>query len=192
MIVARPADWAEGDLARVDTVVEAFVANPTFTTYPWPAEERRASVRQTLSSPMNLVFEAWKDGAFCGILLLEQVIPFVDAKFHFLFTDHDLVGKRKLLVNFLGTCFTEMRFHRISMEVPDGLKLEKFARKALGFRYEGEGRERYAKLPKTFTEDWLAKQGSRRTEAHFDGEVWRDIVLLRLLASDWQARFGTE
>lgn len=191
MIVARPAAWDEGDLARVDTVVEAFVANPTFATYPWEPEVRRQHAVTTLSSPQNLVFEAWKDGAFCGILLLEQIIPFVDAKFHFLFTDHDLVGKRKLLINFLGTCFTDMRFHRISMEVPEGLKLEKFARKALGFRYEGEGRERHAKLPNTFTEDWLAKQGSRRTQAHFDGEVWRDIVLLRLLASDWQARFGT-
>lgn len=191
MIVAKPADWSEGDLSRVDTVIDAFVANPSFTTYPWPEEERRASVIQALGNPHNLVFEAWKDGAFCGILLLERIIPFVDASFHFLFTDHDLVGKRKLLANFLGTCFTEMGFHRISMEVPEGMKLEKFARSSLGFRYEGEERDRPRHLPKSFTDDWVAKQGSRRTQAHYDGEVWRDIVLLRLLASEWQARFGT-
>ncbi len=192
MIVAKPADWSEGDLSRVDTLLETFVANPTFATYPWPADVRREHAVQTLSSPQNLVFEAWKDGAFCGILLLEQIIPFVDAKFHFLFTDHDLVGKRKLLANFLGTCFADMGFHRISMEVPEGMKIEKFARSALGFRYEGEDRDRHRQLPKSFTDDWVARQGSRRTQAHFDGEVWRDIVLLRLLASDWQARFGHE
>lgn len=191
MIVARPADWSSGDLSRVDTLVETFVENPTFATYPWEPEVRRDSLLQGLANPQNLVFEAWKDGDFCGILLLERIIPFVDAKFHFLFTDHDLVGKRKLLTNFLGTCFTDMGFHRISMEVPEGMRIEKFARAALGFRYEGEDRDRHRHLPKSFTDDWVARQGSRRTQAHFDGEVWRDIVLLRLLASDWQARFGT-
>lgn len=190
MIVARPAAWDEGDVSRIDTLVDTFVANPTFTTYPWPEDMRRQSFIQGLTSQQNLVFETWKDGDFCGILLLERIIPRIDAKLHFLFTDHDLVGKRKLLTNFLGICFRDMGFHRISMEAPEGMKIEKFARSALGFRYEGEERDRHRQLPKSFTDDWVARQGSRRTQMHFDGEQWRDVILLRLLASEWEGRYA--
>lgn len=198
-IVARPYDLQQGDPDRLILVIETFVENPAFATYPWPADVRRASAVQTLTNPQNLVFEAWKDGVFCGILLLERIIPYVDAQFHFLFTDHVLVDKRKLLVNFLGTCFREMGFHRLSAEVPDGSKMEKFYRQTLGFRYEGEGRQEAIQFPAKQDRDrWqavsskhsthLARQGSRRTQMSYDGETWRDIMCLRLLASEWEAR----
>lgn len=187
-IVARPYDFQQGDPDRLVPVIDTFVENPAFATYPWPADVRRASAIQTLTNPQNLVFEAWKDGVFCGILLLERIIPYVDAQFHFLFTDHVLVDKRTLLHNFLGTCFREMGFHRLSAEVPDGSKMEKFYRRTLGFRYEGEERPRHRLLSKEMPDNWPARQGSRKSQAHFDGETWRDIVCLRLLASEWEAR----
>jgi hypothetical protein len=200
MIVAKPANWDVGDPNRITTLIDTFVANPRFATYPWPDDIRRTHAVQTLGNPGNLVFEAWKDGQFCGILLLEHIIPFVDASFHFLFVDHDLVGKRALIVNFLGTCFRDMGFHRLSMEVPDFPNKERrrrqessllrFLRDSLGFRYEGEERARSKELSDVLSNEWVAKQGSRRSQAHFDGETWRDIVLLRLLASEWESKFG--
>lgn len=191
MLVAAPADWSIGDPARIDRLVDTYLQTPAFSTYPWPEDIRRADAIATLTSPYNCFFEVWKAGEFSGVLFLSRVTPKVDATFHFLFTDGDLVGKRQLLINFLGLCFRQMGFHRLTLEVPDGMRLEKFARKVLGFRYEGEERDRHPKLPASFTGDWVPKQGSRRSQAHFDGEVWRDIVCLRLLASEWEAQHGT-
>lgn len=189
-LIAKPFDWTEGDPARITALLDRFVATPSFVAYPCPEATRRDLGAQLLTNPAHLVYEAWQDGASVGVLLLDRIVPKVDARFHFLFLDRHLVGKRKLLINFLGFCFRDLGFHRISMEVPDGHGLEKFIRRTLGFRYEGEGRSRHRDLHDNLSQRWVAGQGSRREGAHFDGNAWRDIMLLRLLASEWEARFG--
>ena len=117
-------------------------------------------------------------------MILTRLVPQVDALIHFLFLDKNLANKRKLLGKILTYCFTDLGFHRLSMEVPEGIRLERFARKALGFRLEGEIRDRNPELPKCLTNDWVARQGSRIEQGYYDGQVWSDILRLRLLASE--------
>jgi len=189
-IIAKPFDWTEGDPARIEAILDRFVATPSFVAYPCPEETRRDLGAQLLTAPDHLVYEAWQDGQSVGVLLLDRIVPKVDARFHFLFLDRNLVGKRRLLTNFLGFCFLDLGFQRISMEVPEGHGIEKFIRRTLGFRYEGEARKRHRDLHDNLSQRWIAAQGSRREAAHFDGIAWHDIMLLRLLASEWEARYG--
>lgn len=190
MLIAKPFDWTEGDPARIKAILDRFVATPSFVAYPCPAETRRDLGAHMLTDPTHLVYEAWQDGASVGVMILDRIVPKVDARFHFLFLDRNLVGKRRLLINFLGFCFRDLGFYRISMEAPDGHGIEKFIRRTLGFRYEGEVRKRHRDLHDNLSQRWVAGQGSRREAGLYDGNAWRDIMLLRLLASEWEARHG--
>jgi RimJ/RimL family protein N-acetyltransferase len=184
MIYARPYDMArsvENNMA----ILDAFVANPHFLSYPQEPFAARQIGIWMLTDPGHVVFEAWRDKELLGVMLLTRIQPKVDALVHFLFLDKDLVGKRKLLQNFIDFCFTELEFHRLSMEVPEGIRLERFARKVLRFRLEGEIRPRNPELPKSLSDSWVARQGSRTEQGYFDGTTWSDILRLRLLASEW-------
>jgi hypothetical protein len=76
------------------------------------------------------------------------------------------------------------------MEVPEGIRLERFARKVLNFRLEGESRPRNPEMPRALADTWVARQGSRREQGYFTGTEWKDIVLLRLLACEWVGETG--
>lgn len=189
-LIAKPYRWDEGDPTRHTRLLDYFVEHPQWTTTPLSPEVARVHGAQLVTDPANVVYECWKDQTSIGILILSRVAPRVDAVLHFMFLDGDLVGKRRLLINFLGTCFHELGFRRLSLWTPDHSKLEKFARRVLGFRYEGEGRPRNPELSAALDMTWVAKQGSRREQSLFDGAEWRDMVVMRLLASEWDARFG--
>jgi hypothetical protein len=193
LIFAKPFDWTADPLANT-ALLDAFVAFPEFLAYPHSPEEARVLGAALLTHPEHVVYATYNGPELTGVIMLTRVAPRMDALMHFMFIDRDLVGKRKLLRNFIGFCFTDLGFNRLSMEVPDlkipderdrGTRLERFARKALGFRLEGETRDRPPELPKALDNRWMAKQGSRRQEAYFDGERWHDVVLLRLLAREW-------
>jgi RimJ/RimL family protein N-acetyltransferase len=139
----------------------------------------------------NVVWVTYTDQALTGMVVLTRIQPRVDALLHFMFLDKDLVSKRTLLKNLIAHCFRDLGFNRLSMEVPEGVRLERFARKVLGFRLEGESRPRNPELPKALTDNWVARQGSRREGAYFDGTDWKDVLLLRLLAREWVGE-GTE
>lgn len=202
MIYARPFDWQAANPIEVVALLDGFVAFPEFLAYPHSPEQARVLGAALLTDPKHLVFEARAGTDITGILMLTRVVPRVDALFHFMFIDRDLASKRKLLKNFLGYCFTDLGFHRLSMEVPDvkidleaggrdrGTRLERFARRTLGFRLEGEIRDRNPELPKCVTNDFIARQGSRSEQTYFDGQKWSDIVRLRLLASEWVGEPG--
>ena len=184
MIYARPYDVTrsvENNMA----LVQAFVENPQFLAYPMSPEEAGRVWIWMLTNPGHVVFEAWRDKELLGVMVLTRVIPRIDALLHFFFLDKDLVGKRKLLQNFIGYCFTELGFNRLSIEVPEKVRLERFARKVLRFRYEGESRPRNPELPACLDSTWVARQGSRTEGAYYNGETWTDILRLRLLASEW-------
>jgi len=197
MIYATPFDWRKADPVDVSDLLDAFVAHPEFLAYPYPPEVARAIGASLLSNPHNLMWGCYDTGKLTGIVIFTDVIPRVDALMHFLFLDQNLAGKRKMLRGILDYCFTDLQFQRISMEVPDRqgkrheqTRLERFARKALGFRLEGEIRDRNPTLPKGLSNEWVARQGSRRERAYFDGSSWSDIVLLRLLVGEWEPRGG--
>jgi hypothetical protein len=185
MLIAQPYVWDDGHPLKNTILLDTFVAHPDFLTFPHSPEEARAIGANLLTNPGHIVFEVWKDGGIAGIMILTRIVPRVDALLHFLFTDRDLVGKRKLLQNFVGFCFTDLGFNRLSMEVPEGSKVERFARRVLNFGYEGESRPRNAELPKSLDQVWVARQGSRSEKSYFNGNVWSDVLRLRLLASEW-------
>jgi RimJ/RimL family protein N-acetyltransferase len=194
-IYARPYDPFDGNPVKHTLVLDALVAQPGLLSYPMSPDEARVFWAGVLTNPTHVIFEAWQDGRVVGIILLTRIVPHVDAVLTFLFTDNNLVGKRKLLTNFLGFCFTDLGFHRLSMEIPEGArKIDRFARRVLGFRYEGEARTKTPDLPSAPDRDaisknsvWVARQGARREASRFDGERWSDVVTLRLLASEWEA-----
>ena len=185
MIVARRFDWRTANPHEVTALLDEFVKHPEFLVYPMDREETRLVGADLLSSPANLVWTTYNDQRLTGCVLLTRLLPRVDALLHFFFIDNDLASKRNLLRNIIGYSFTDLGFNRVSMEVPEGVRLERFARKALGFRLEGEIRDRNPELPKCLDDTWVARQGSRREAAHFDGKEWRDIILLRVLAREW-------
>ena len=164
-----------GPLSKNDTMFEACLAHPERFTLPMTRGEIRATVASVVTNPENAVWEVWRGSAFVGILLLDRIVPGLDARWHFVFFDDELLGKLALLKEFARRCFADWHFERLTFEVPEHLAvLTSFARRKLGFRYEGErpGLRKQAAL------------GSRRERAYFDGTTWRDVVVMRLLKED--------
>lgn len=182
---ARRYHWASANPLENTALLDEFVAHPEFLSYPLPPDQARVVGADLLTNPANLVWTSYSGRDLTGCVILTRIIPRVDALLHFLFIDRDLVSKRKLLNGIIGYCFTDLGFNRLSMEVPEGVRLERFARKVLDFRLEGEMRPRNPELPRALTDNWVARQGSRREQSYWSGSEWKDIVLLRLLASEW-------
>lgn len=191
-IWARRYHWQEVHPFENTMLLDAFVEHPEFLSYPAEPAFARAVGASLLESPANIIYTTYTDKVLTGVVILTRIVPRVDALLHFMFLDKDLVSKRKLLNNIIGVAFTDFGFNRLSMEVPEGVRLERFARKVLNFRLEGENRPRNPEMPKSLTDNWVSRQGSRREGSYFDGTAWKDIVLLRLLASEWVGEQGVE
>lgn len=189
-VFARRFDWRVSDPLDNVLLLDGFVAHPEFLNYPKSPEEARAIGAALLADPNHVVWTTYGEQGITGVVILTRIMPRVDALLHFMFIDRDLASKRKLLQNILGVCFTDFGLNRVSMEVPEGIRLERFARKVLNFRLEGESRPRNPELPKSLTDSWVARQGSRREGGYFTGTEWRDVVLLRLLACEWVGEQG--
>lgn len=159
-------------------------------------EDRRQSALWLLTHPYHLTWEVWRGSELVGILLLWRITPKVDAVVHFVFFDRNLVGKVRLLRNFLRYCFDDLGFQRLSMEVPEDVeKLISFARRKLSFRYEGESAVQshplVADLERWRGKDgkpnvWAASVGSRRERSHWRDGKWLDTICLRLLAPEFR------
>lgn len=184
LIYARRYTWTDVHPNDNTALLDEFVAHPEFLSHPLPPDQARAVGAHLLTDPNNIVWATYSKDTLTGVVLLTRVVPKVDALLHFLFLDRDLSSKRKLLTNLLRHCLTDLGFHRLSMEVPEGIRLERFARRTLGFRLEGEIRDRNPELPKCLDNVWVAKQGSRREQSYFNGRSWSDILLLRLLSGE--------
>ena len=184
-IYARPYQWDDGHPLKNTLILDGLVAQPRLLPFPIDPVAARVVWADILTSPGHIVFEVWRDAEVVGIIWLSRIIPRIDATLNFHFFDRDFVGKRKVLRNFLTYCFTDLGLHRLGMEVPEGSKVERFARKVLSFMLEGESRPRNPELPKSLDSRYVARQGSRREQARWDGVAWSDVLLLRLLASEW-------
>ena len=191
-VYARRYDWRTIDPVDNTELLDAFVAHPEFLTYPQEPLVARAIAAALVTDERNLAWATYSDQTLTGIIILTKIVPKVDALLHFLFLDQDLAGKRKLLKNVITHAFRDLGLNRLSMEVPEGVRLERFARKVLSFKLEGETRPRNPELPKGLSDNWVARQGSRREAAYFDGQEWKDVLLLRLLAREWIEQEGTE
>ncbi len=198
-LVAFPYDWSLPENMLGNTLLlDEMQEHPQWYNTPTSDEQRRLSAAHSLADPMTLKWGVWRGGDLLGILVLTKVEVHLDACFHFLFLDHNLVGKRDLLRRFLAYCFRELGFRRLSAEVPeDADKLLRFYRK-LGFRYEGEPRAS-GLTPTAFlaagapglraienAPAWIAKQGSRIEGVFWRDDRWIDKLRLRLTRPEWE------
>jgi RimJ/RimL family protein N-acetyltransferase len=175
---------------------------PHWISAPTEAVDREQILFAIVTDPKHLAWEVWRGSDIVGIILLTDISPLVDARLHFAFFDHSLTSKTRLLRRFLAYCFGELRFQRITVQVPDFVEpLISFYRRKLGFRYEGEALARehpaVAELGAHSTGKmqhpnvWVASRGSRRERAHWHQGAWHDVVCLRITAPEFEtSRLG--
>lgn len=197
--LATPYEPERGGPEKVELILAHAAAHPQWFNGPSTPEERGALAFWLLHHPEHLTWEVWRGGELVGILLLRKITPKTDALLHFVFFDHNLVGKVGLLRRFLGYCFKDLGFQRITMEIPEDVdKLVSFARRKLAFRFEGESAVKshplIADLERATGKSgnphtWVASQGSRRERAHWRDGVWVDLICLRLTAPEYQERY---
>jgi len=117
-----------------------------------------------------------------GIILFDRLDYPIEAYGHFVFFDHELRNKRRLLLSVMDTMFEQVAVLRT--EVPEYAgRLAGFLRKALGFRYEAE---------------WLgvppddAKRVSRKfAGTRYQGR-WQDVLLLSLTRDAFAAHLAAK
>jgi RimJ/RimL family protein N-acetyltransferase len=184
--MALPFDRVRLGPERCQKILDTFCDHPSWMTIPAAPEVMRVIAAKVLTDPANRIMEVWNGGEFVGLLLLTGITPGVDGLVHFVFFDRNLVGKRRLILNWLDQCFEEFELQRVTLEVPETVEvLASFARRKLGFKFEGEDRQKDVKHQDAVH---IAKQGSRKERAHFDKGEWRDILRLRLLREERMGR----
>lgn len=188
--IVVPYDPFRGDIEKNVKILDQLCARPEWTVAPLSPEERRVNYAANLTHPHHRIYEVWRGGALVGILTLTRVVPGIEAVLHFVFFDGNLTGKRRLLRQFITTCFQTLGIRRLVMQVPEPVEtLIRFARVKLGFRFEGEtavaSHPALARLGMDNPQTWVARQGSKKEQAHWHDGRWVDVVTLRLLASEW-------
>lgn len=178
-------------------MIQHIADHPFWFNAPADRETLELSASLLLNDPFHWSWEVWRGSEFVGIIVLWRIAPQVDALLHFVFFDENLVGKRQLLLSFLEHCFEDLGFRRISMEIPESVgTLVRFARKKLGFRFEGEDRTTDAFVVRQIRQNgempnptqWIASQGSRREGSHWHDGAWRDTLCLRMTAEEFRTR----
>ena len=188
-----PFRWDTGDPRRLSVILDELVARPQWMNIPMSPDDLRKNYAHHLTNPLHGIYEVWQGGTLVGILTLHGIVPGMEAILHFVFFDGNLVGKRTLLKQFIAKCFRDFGFRRLVMQIPEPVDtLIRFARAKLGFRYEGETVvEHHPSLASLGMENpqvWVARQGSRKEQAHWLGDRWVDVIRLRLLASECEER----
>lgn len=198
-----PYDMNRGPGEKNTLFLNHMVRNRMWFSGSLTDEEARVNTAWMMANPEWFKWEVWNGGRLAGMLVLHRVIPPVDAIFHFGFFGNEtsgvsLFGGKKLIWNFLGYAFEAFGLRRITMEIPEHYPtLIKFARQKLGFRYEGElDLDRYSKVnpngkgAEPSMRAALALHGSRREGSHWNekDQKWEDVILLRLLRSEYEAR----
>jgi hypothetical protein len=156
-----------GATHKNDTILARCATNPERFLLSACSGDPQTLIARTLTDPANAAWEVWQNDAFIGILMLDHIVPFVDARWQFVFFDDELASKTLLLREFARRCFVELGLQRLTFEAPEHMAvLTGFVRRKLGFAYEGGDRH-----------------GSRRERAYCDAEGrWHDVTTLRLLA----------
>lgn len=152
-------------------------------------EKKREAVIAYLADAFQhgKIWEVWKNNDILGILILNELVPFLDCKAHLIFFDAKLSDKVQLCKNLLAWSYENVPLEVIRIEVPTYARaLLKFIRK-LGFRFEGESR------PFSWPQDAapisadVAKLGSRKHRATLYKGVWHDVLLLSQTRDEFMA-----
>jgi hypothetical protein len=147
----------EGATAKNDALLEACVAHPERFLASPRSGDPRLLVAAAVTDPDNAAWEVWRGPACCGIILLDRIVPAIDARWQFVFFDDDLASRASLLQEFARRCWTEAGLARLTLEIPDNMtSLLRFARNTLGAVVEGV-----------------------RERAYYDRE-WRALTTLRV------------
>lgn len=186
LLLCVPWEPFTGNPARNDVILKACAEMPNLFPLPLETmEERMVAVAHVLTAPDSYAWEVWRGQDLVGILLVSKVIVGLDAMAHFAFFDRQLFGRTKLMQRVIGQIFQQFGLERLTAEVPEHLTaLLDFARRKLGFKYEGEAAAEAAGLPRA---RWVAAWGSRRERSFRDGDTWRAVIRLRLLRSEHEA-----
>lgn len=165
---------------------------------------RREIAAAILISPDNFVFEVWRRGDTApdhqpvGLVVFTDITPHVDCQFHPIFFDGKLanaLGKRNILLSLLLWAFQNLGVERVSVEVPEFAgPLIGYARKKLGFRFEGEGRiitrwtkvsrRRAERVQQTPTAAQAALGSRKHRIVRYRGE-WHDLILLSVTRAEF-------
>jgi hypothetical protein len=158
--LATPYRPFAGAAAKNDSIMAACVAHPDRFMVSERSGDPRVLVARLLTSPDNAVWETWRGGTFCGIILLDRIVPCVEARLQFVFFDDELASKAALLNDFVERCFGEFQLHRLTFEAPAHMTtLTSFARRKLGFTGE-----------------------AIRSGAYHDGTRWHDVYMMGRVA----------
>lgn len=206
-LFAIPYVWNQGNPDKNTLLINHLCDHPMWFAASLSREEIRVNAAWMATDPTQMKWEVWNGGRLAGMLFLSKVVPPIDALFHFTFfgaqaSGVSLFGAKKLLWNFIGFAFEEFNLRRISMEVPEHYPtLIRFARQKLGFRYESEGNDaNFDKLKPRLRDEGpsiraaVALHGSRKEGAHWNekSEQWEDVILLRLLRSEYDTRRSSD
>lgn len=161
-LLATPYAPFSGAVDKADIVLTAAVAHPDRFLVSPRSGDPQVLVARLLTDPDNAAWEVWRGASFCGILLLDRIVPRVDARLQFVFFDDELASKATLLNDFAERCFTEFGLHRLTFEAPTCMKtLTGFVRRRLGFA----------------AESW-------RMSAYHDGTKWHDLATYSRIAPE--------
>ena len=143
------------------------------------ALKRQAVIAYLVDANSNgKLWEVWRDDENVGILMLNQMVPFLDARAHFLFFDSKLSDKEALCRKLLAYAFDQIPLEVVRVEIPTYAKaLLKYARK-LGFRFESEQRSYTWPTNAAPLSADVAKLGSRKHHATLYNGEWCDVLLL--------------
>lgn len=155
------APWG-GALTKNDAILAAAESHADrFMVSPLSGDPK-VLVARLLTDPNNAAWEVWRGGAFVGILVIDHIVPQVDARLQFVFFDDELASKAPLLNDFVAMCFGEFGLHRLTFEAPQPMTtLLGFAKRKLGFEPEGA-----------------------RKAAYHDGARWHDVTTMVRVAPD--------
>lgn len=202
--VQRPGETPEQMEARNKRILDVLCDHPHWYGAPMEKEKIRESAAWMLTHPEHVKYEIWLRGKHVGMLHLSRILPGVDALLHFALDGVSPLTVRGLIWKFLGSvCFGQLDLQRVSFEVPEHIPtLIKFMRAKLDFRLEGEldlegnplgkhlgdtlkSPKLSGKLHMVEPYPSIARLGSRRERAFWDGEQFRDVILLRLLRAEF-------
>lgn len=159
--LATPYRAFAGLAAKNDDIMAACVTHPDRFMVSERSGDPRVLVARLLTSPDNAAWEVWRGGTFCGIIVLDRIVPHVEARLQFVFFDDELASKAPLLNDFVQRCFDEFQLHRLTFEAPMHMTtLTSFARRKLGFSGD-----------------------ATRAEAYHDGTRWHDVAMLGRVAT---------
>ena len=179
-------------LDKFSAIVEKCVAHrPWFNDLLWNSgpEKVREAVIAYLADGFNngKLWEVWRGNELTGILLVNELVPFLDARCHFLFFDAKLADKHQLCLNAMAWLYEKVPLETLRVVIPTYARaLLKFARK-LGFRYEAEDRPfSWPQDGRRLTAD-EARLGSRKHHATLYAGEWHDELLLSQTKAEFDA-----